>query len=312
MVQRLLTSGNGKVVAIDLPCTKEDCKRPQPHNTHGTAHCVQLAEKAGLPVEHVLAPVEVMTRQPQSQRQSPVRHSWQGKDSVRVCEHDGCGMVATRHWQPDARRPVTIYSKDGRAIVAERVPPCGQPLPEAKLDRPARQQMATELDRLAGHALKAGNPDRAARLLADCRVLDPSRSELWDRHERVLHAWQQRARQAAKPDDQQRVTEPNIWLGQFAAEKVTCNCGGEFIRPQGADYSTCLKCETAGHWEKAGTVGKSPEPGFVGRWNERAAERHQQREAERLEAERQSRIRAEQKSESQPARDMQPQMEAAS
>jgi len=31
-------------------CTKASCSRPQPHGSHGTTHCADLAEKAGIPV----------------------------------------------------------------------------------------------------------------------------------------------------------------------------------------------------------------------------------------------------------------------
>jgi hypothetical protein len=52
MVQRLATSENGKVLAIDLPCTKEECAGAERHNTHGTSQCAELADRAGLAVEH--------------------------------------------------------------------------------------------------------------------------------------------------------------------------------------------------------------------------------------------------------------------
>jgi hypothetical protein len=55
MVDRLSASGNGQVLAIDLPCTKDDCRRREPHFTHGTSGCVTEAEKAGLKVDHFKA-----------------------------------------------------------------------------------------------------------------------------------------------------------------------------------------------------------------------------------------------------------------
>ena len=33
-----------------VPCSKRDCEKPEPHGSHGTAHCSDLAEKAGIPV----------------------------------------------------------------------------------------------------------------------------------------------------------------------------------------------------------------------------------------------------------------------
>jgi hypothetical protein len=55
MVARLKASGNGQALAIDLPCTKDDCKGREPHNAHGTSGCVTEAEKAGLQVDHFKA-----------------------------------------------------------------------------------------------------------------------------------------------------------------------------------------------------------------------------------------------------------------
>lgn len=37
MVERVKAAG-GSVLVIDLPCTRSDCQRSQPHNTHGTSH----------------------------------------------------------------------------------------------------------------------------------------------------------------------------------------------------------------------------------------------------------------------------------
>ena len=33
-----------------MPCSQRYCRRPKPHGSHGTSHCVDLAEKAGIPV----------------------------------------------------------------------------------------------------------------------------------------------------------------------------------------------------------------------------------------------------------------------
>ncbi len=55
MVQRVKTAG-GSVLVIDLPCAKPGCISTQPHNTHGTSHCADIAKKAGLSVQHYQAP----------------------------------------------------------------------------------------------------------------------------------------------------------------------------------------------------------------------------------------------------------------
>jgi len=35
-------------IAFQMPCRKVDCQRPEPHVTHGSAHCADLAEAAGI------------------------------------------------------------------------------------------------------------------------------------------------------------------------------------------------------------------------------------------------------------------------
>ncbi|KIF66257.1 hypothetical protein HY68_36735 [Streptomyces sp. AcH 505] len=42
-------------VAFIRPCTRATCRKPQPHDSHGTADCIRRAKKAGLPVLRVLA-----------------------------------------------------------------------------------------------------------------------------------------------------------------------------------------------------------------------------------------------------------------
>jgi Protein of unknown function (DUF4031) len=52
MVARAKRAGHARVLAFDLPCNKDGCTRREPHNTHGTSHCAENAEKAGLKTEH--------------------------------------------------------------------------------------------------------------------------------------------------------------------------------------------------------------------------------------------------------------------
>jgi hypothetical protein len=49
----MVATGADVCVAGYLPCIKPDCKRPQPHGTHGTADCVSKARKAGIPVSTI-------------------------------------------------------------------------------------------------------------------------------------------------------------------------------------------------------------------------------------------------------------------
>lgn len=46
----MVTAGADLCLAFVLPCTKPGCSRPNPHDSHGTAHCVDLARRAGITV----------------------------------------------------------------------------------------------------------------------------------------------------------------------------------------------------------------------------------------------------------------------
>jgi hypothetical protein len=245
MVQRVKTTG-GRVLVIDLPCTDSDCEHRQPHNTHGTANCAEKAERAGLKVEHYAAPVQRPAAQPSPR--ALARHSWTG-EHTRVCDRDGCGMTARQHWLPNSQRQLTIYEKDGRSVVSERVPRCGQPLPESSLSQAERGQLANQVALQAKAALQAGDHDRAIRQLAVCRVLDPSRDGTWSQHEQEVRCAHQSVTRSQP--GMQSANQTRVWLGSEDSgepcygEQVRCSGGEhEFIRPHGATYETCLKCQT--------------------------------------------------------------------
>jgi YspA, cpYpsA-related SLOG family len=42
-------------LAFALPCTRPDCTRLEPHDTHGTEDCMKRARAAGIPVERLIA-----------------------------------------------------------------------------------------------------------------------------------------------------------------------------------------------------------------------------------------------------------------
>jgi hypothetical protein len=109
------------------------------------------------------------------------RHVWRTtREGTRTCQRGGCGMEAEQHWNPATGRPVVIYSRDGRAVVAGRVPRCGTELPDSGNTPQERQHLADAADRQAGLAYKSGDLDRAFRLVTDARVLDPDRRLTWD------------------------------------------------------------------------------------------------------------------------------------
>src|SRR5262249_22484137 len=151
------------------------------------------------------------------QDQQRVRHSWEpAGEGTKRCTRDGCGLLATQRLHPTERRWLTTYTKDGRTVVADRVPACGDDLPQGA-DAEQMQRLATEAERQAGAAFRSGDIDRAYRLLTDARALDPARQQLWDAREQQI-----RAHVAA---DQPRHVAHNT-------EKAPCpHCGNPHVRP---------------------------------------------------------------------------------
>src|SRR5260221_2889853 len=97
-------------------------------------------------------------------------------------------MGAQQRWNPAARRPLVIYQRNGVGMVSGRVPHCGSEFPGGDLSAEERKHLATAADRKAGEAYRAGDLDRAFRLVTDARCLDPGRSQTWDERERQLGA----------------------------------------------------------------------------------------------------------------------------
>jgi hypothetical protein len=155
------------------------------------------------------------TEDPGDDRGAPVpetrqRHSW-GKtttrDGQKVCFRKGCGMEAQQRWNPATRRPLVIYQRNGVRIVSDRVPPCGSELPGGDLSREERKHLATAADRKAAEAYRAGDLDRAFRLVTDARCLDPGRSQTWDERERQLGA---KARQHQPEQEPAEPADPAV------------------------------------------------------------------------------------------------------
>lgn len=254
MVQRVKTVG-GSVPVIELPCAKPGCDRPQPHNTHGTSHRARIAEQAGLPVEHYPAAAPARTAAPAQQQRA--RHSWQPAGAgIKRCTRQGCGLEARQWPHPTERRWITSYTKNGQTIIAARVLACGEDLPAR--DAAQARELATVADRQAGHALRAGDIDRAYRLLADARALDPGRHELWDQHETLIRA----AVVKRQPRQMSQSTET-----------ASCpDCGSHYTRPVGETYPY-LSCETQARLTAAGFTPSSPEIRQIAEWNRAALAR---------------------------------------
>ncbi len=184
--------------------------------------------------------------------QQRARHSWQPVgEGTKRCTRDGCGLEATRRLHPTERRWLTSYTKDGRTIIAARVPGCGQDLPQGA---PAEQMrhLATEADRQAAEAFRSGDVDRAFRLLTDARALDPQRHQLWDLHETQI-------RRAVAQQQPRQVSH--------STETAPCpQCGNSYLRPAG-ETCPCLSCQTQARLKAAGYTPDSPEFQQIAEWN---------------------------------------------
>jgi YspA, cpYpsA-related SLOG family len=47
----MVGAGADLCLAFIAPCRKRNCRTAGPHGSHGTGHCADLAEKAGIPVK---------------------------------------------------------------------------------------------------------------------------------------------------------------------------------------------------------------------------------------------------------------------
>jgi hypothetical protein len=51
----MVTAGADKCLAFIMPCANPHCRKAKPHGSHGGTHCVDLAERAGIPVRRQTA-----------------------------------------------------------------------------------------------------------------------------------------------------------------------------------------------------------------------------------------------------------------
>jgi len=149
-----------------------------------------------------------------ARRARPGRHSWQGTSRQHERQCESCGTVAIRRMHPAGKRWLTTYWRDGRAIAADHVPPCGEPLKGSRLSTEERSKLADEADMSAGFACHEADTDRAARLLLDARVLDPGRAALWDqREQRIREAAARRQPQTLERQTQERLRAAGVSPG---------------------------------------------------------------------------------------------------
>jgi hypothetical protein len=108
------------------------------------------------------------------------RHTWTPTGRTKEC--GSCHLQAVGRVQDSAGAWQSVWQAGGVSFASTRTPVCGEPLPTPA--PPAeRAQLATDADRAAHAAYQAGELDRAAHLVQVARVLDGSRSELWDRRD---------------------------------------------------------------------------------------------------------------------------------
>jgi hypothetical protein len=48
--ERMVEAGGQLMLAFVEPCSKANCDKPKPHDSHGTAGCMELAREAGIEV----------------------------------------------------------------------------------------------------------------------------------------------------------------------------------------------------------------------------------------------------------------------
>jgi hypothetical protein len=51
--ERMVKAGAALLLAFMGPCTREHCDKPKPHDSHGTAGCVDLARDAGIEIKEI-------------------------------------------------------------------------------------------------------------------------------------------------------------------------------------------------------------------------------------------------------------------
>lgn len=49
--EKMVRLGAWGILGFLADCPKPDCKRPRPHGSHGTTHCLRVAKKHGIPAK---------------------------------------------------------------------------------------------------------------------------------------------------------------------------------------------------------------------------------------------------------------------
>jgi hypothetical protein len=203
------------------------------------------------------------------------RHSWDKHGTYRkTCRDCGIHVLARPH--PYERRWYQEYTTaDGRCFVADRVPPCepavrSQPSPEDE-----RGRHASELDRAAGRAWQQGDLQRAARLIADARALDPARGDLWDKREATIAAAappRGRSTQLEQVGYRRTCAAPHPHQDAYLAARRSAEAGDTGRCHDGHPVSD-LRQDISARLAAAGFTASSPELARIRQWNRTALER---------------------------------------
>jgi hypothetical protein len=199
----------------------------------------------------------------------PKRHSWEKHDNYhRTCRDCGIKVLARPH--PYERRWYCEYTTtDGRCFVADRVPPCEPAAQPPPMPDDERAQHASELDRAAGRAWQQGDLQRAARLIADARALDPGRCDLWDKREATIAAAAPRPARIRQPEPagyRRTCTVPHPHQDARLAAQRSREIGGTGRCQDGHPVSD-LREDVSARLAAAGLTTGSPELARIRDWN---------------------------------------------
>jgi len=203
------------------------------------------------------------------------RHSWEKHDDYnKTCRDCGIKVLARPH--PYERRWYQEYTTaDGRCPVADRVPPCEPAAHPRPAPEDERVRAASELDRAAGRAWQHGDLERAARLIADARALDPARSDRWAGREATIAASAPRPGRSTQPEPagyRRACTALHPHQDAYLAARRSMEVGGTGRCQDGHPVSD-LRQDVTARLIAAGFTASSPELARIREWNCRALDR---------------------------------------
>jgi hypothetical protein len=201
------------------------------------------------------------------------RHSWDAHDNRHKTCRD-CGIQALARPHPYQRRWYHEYTTaDGRRFTADRVPPRQPATPPQPSPDDERARHASELDRAAGRPWQQGDLQRAARLIADARALDPSRGDLWNKREATIAAPRTSRRIQPETGGYWRTcSAPHPHQDAYLAARRSAEIGDTGRCHDGHPVSD-LHQDVSARLTAAGFTARAPELVRIRQWNRTALER---------------------------------------